>query len=130
MIDKVAQLSLHRVGCATLSESNGVAKSLLASVEDIKLGWFSLLFAMPVKRRTTTVFVVIKAPEKNNSNPVWCLNYNRKNCARLRLAPKLGWRLLNMLHLVRYRFFFNFASCMVISLDVVVEEVPYIHTKQ
>ena len=71
-----------------------------------------------------TLFVVIKAPEKNNSNPVWRLNYNGKNCVRSRLAPKLGWRLLNMLHLVRYHYFFKFASCTVVSLDVVVEEVP------
>ena len=47
MVDQVAQLRSPGVGCAILSGSSGVAKSLLASVEDVKLGGFSLLFAAP-----------------------------------------------------------------------------------
>ena len=47
MVDHVPQLRSPGVGCAIVSRSSGVAKSLLASVEDVKLDGFSLLFAAP-----------------------------------------------------------------------------------
>ena len=47
MVDLVAQLRSLGVVCAILSGSSGVAKPLLASVEDVKLDGFSLLFAAP-----------------------------------------------------------------------------------
>ena len=47
MVDQVAQLRSPGVGCSILCESSGVPKSLLSSVEDAKLGGFSLLFAAP-----------------------------------------------------------------------------------
>ena len=48
----------------------------------------------------SNVFVIITVPEKNNSDPAWHLNL--KNCIRSQLAPKLGWRLLIMLHVPGY----------------------------
>ena len=43
-------------------------------------------FCFPKNSFLYTVFVVIKAPEKNNSNPVWRLNYNGK------IALDRDWR--------------------------------------
>ena len=47
MVDQVAQLRSPGVVCSILSGSSGVAKPLLASVKDVKLDGFSLLFAAP-----------------------------------------------------------------------------------
>ena len=47
IVDQVAQLRSPGVECSILCGSSGVAKCLLASVEDVKLGGFSLLFAAP-----------------------------------------------------------------------------------
>ena len=41
MVDQVARLTSVGVGCAILSESGGVDKSLLASVEDVRLGGYN-----------------------------------------------------------------------------------------
>ena len=47
MVDQVARLWSVGVGCAILSGSSGVDKSLLASVEDVRLGGYSLIFSAP-----------------------------------------------------------------------------------
>ena len=91
---------------AEFLSSNGISYSqgLVSSAARLLQQLLNPFFKRKEARCSITVFVVIKAPEKNNSNSVW--------------------RLLNMLHLVRYHSFFKFASCTVVSLDVVVEEVP------
>ena len=47
MIDQVTKLRSIGVGSAILSGSSGVDKSLLASVHDVKVGGYSLLFCAP-----------------------------------------------------------------------------------
>ena len=46
MVDQVARLRSVGVGCVILSGSS-VDKSLLASVEDVRLGGYSLIFSAP-----------------------------------------------------------------------------------
>ena len=47
MVDQVTKLKSLGVGCAILSGNSGVPKSSLASVEDIHMGAYSLLFSAP-----------------------------------------------------------------------------------
>ena len=47
MVDQVTRLRSVGVRCAILSGSSGVDKSLLSSVEDVRVGDYSLLFTAP-----------------------------------------------------------------------------------